>query len=114
MESTIRRQKRHLKIRSHTLGTAGRPRLVVFRSSAHIYGMLIDDQKNKTLVSASDKAMDDKKLTKVEKATQVGKNLAETAKKDKISSVVFDRAGYLYHGRVKALAEGARDGGLKF
>jgi large subunit ribosomal protein L18 len=107
------KNKRHTKIRAQVKGNSSRPRLVVFRSNIHIYGMLVDDTRGKTLVSVSDKSLD-KKMTKLEKAQEVGKELAEKAKKEKISKVVFDRAGYLYHGRVKALAEGARAGGLNF
>ncbi|HEY4694699.1 MAG TPA: 50S ribosomal protein L18 [Candidatus Nanoarchaeia archaeon] len=109
-----RKAKRHLKIRSKVKGSQERPRLVVFRSNLHIYGMLVDDAVGKTILSVSDKNLENKNLTKTEKAESVGKLLAEKAKKEKISKVVFDRAGYLYHGRVKALAEGARAGGLNF
>jgi len=106
--------KRHLKIRAIVKGSPKRPRFVIFRSNTHIYGMLVDDQAGKTLVSVTDKGMSKKSLTKTEKAREVGKLVAEKAEKEKIKIVVFDRAGYLYHGRVKALAEGAREGGLKF
>lgn len=110
----IRLVKRHLKIRSKIKGNNKRPRFVIFRSSAHIYGMLVDDESGKTLVSVADKNINKKDLTKTEKAKAVGKLVAEKAAKEKISKVVFDRAGYLYHGRIKALADGARQGGLKF
>ncbi len=109
-----RLDKRHLKIRSNIKGTTSRPRFVVFRSNAHIYGMLVDDKSGKTLISAADKAITKKEMTKTEKAKEVGKLIAEKASKEKIKTVIFDRGGYLYHGRVKALAEGAREGGLKF
>ncbi len=112
--SKARLAKRHLKIRSTIKGSPERPRLVVFRSNAHIYGMLVDDQSGKTLISVADKAVTKKDLTKTEKAKEVGKLVAEKAQKEKIKTVVFDRAGYLFHGRVKALAQGAREGGLKF
>lgn len=112
--SKIRLAKRHLKIRHVVKGTSIRPRLVVFRSNAHIYGMLVDDSNGKTLVSAGDKTITKKDMTKVEKAKEVGKLVAEKALKEKIKTIVFDRSGYLYHGRVKALADGAREGGLKF
>ncbi len=112
--SKIRLEKRHLKIRSIIKGTKDRPRFVVFRSNAHIYGMLVDDKTGKTVISVADKTITKKDLTKTEKAKEVGKLVAEKAAKEKIKNVVFDRAGYLYHGRVKALAEGAREGGLKF
>jgi len=115
MTNTIQsRERRHTKIRATVKGTQSRPRLVVFRSNAHIYGMLVNDQTGKTLLTVSDKAIANKKLTKVEKAKEVGVQLAEKAKKEKFTNIVFDRAGYLYHGRVKALAEGAREGGLNF
>ena len=113
-EAKVRLIKRHLKIRSRVKGSKDCPRLVVFRSSAHIYGMLVDDSLGKTLVSVADKTITKKDLTKTEKAHEVGKLIAEKAVKEKIKKVVFDRAGYLYHGRVKALAEGAREGGLSF
>lgn len=111
-EKDLRKAKRHLKITSKLRGEKSRPRLVVFRSNQHIYGMLVDDEAGKTLLAVSDKTV--KKGTKIEKAGEVGKTLASRAKDAKIKKVVFDRAGYLYHGRVKALAEGARDGGLEF
>jgi LSU ribosomal protein L18P len=110
-----RRIKRHIRIRKKIFGTKERPRLCVFRSSKHIYGQIIDDTENKVLVSASDLELKAKeKMTKTKKAYKVGKLLAEKAKALKIEKVVFDRAGYKYHGRVKALAQGAREGGLKF
>jgi large subunit ribosomal protein L18 len=110
-----RRIKRHIRIRKKIFGTKERPRLCVFRSSKHIYGQIIDDTENKVLVSASDLELNAKeKMTKTKKAYEVGKLLAEKAKALKIEKVVFDRAGYKYHGRVKALAQGAREGGLKF
>ena len=114
MQNTLRRQKRHLKNKSIVRGTLDRPRFVVFRSNLHIYGMLVDDTKNKTIIRVSDQEFTDKKLTKVDRAREVGKLIAEKAKKEKINKVVFDRAGFLYHGRVAALAEGARSGGLDF
>ena len=105
------RVRRHIKVRKHLSGTKNRPRLAVFRSSSHIYAQIIDDSKSVTLVSASDV----KEIgTKTEKAYNVGKKLAEKAIKKKISQVVFDRGGFLYHGRVSELAKGAREGGLKF
>lgn len=98
------------------MGTAERPRISVFRSNKEIYAQIIDDSKGITLLSASsrEKALSSISGTKTEVATAVGKALAEKATKAGIESVVFDRNGYLYHGRVKALAEGAREGGLKF
>jgi len=110
-----RRKRIHFRIRKKVQGTAARPRLAVYRSNKEIYAQLIDDLKGATLASASSR---DKGMsvtgTKVEQSKQVGQKLAENAKAANIETVVFDRGGYLYHGRVKALAEGAREGGLKF
>lgn len=110
------RQKRHLRVRSKVAGTAARPRLNVYRSTVHIYAQLIDDEKGVTLLSSSTlaKDVDVKGKTKVEAAVIVGKDLAKKAVKAGIKQVVFDRGGYLYTGRVKALADAARDGGLEF
>lgn len=110
------RLARHARVRSKVSGTSEIPRLNVFRSNSNIFAQIIDDTKGTTLVSASsiDK---DLKLTNgsnVEAAKEVGKLIAERAKKAKITNVVFDRGGYLYHGRVKALAEAARENGLEF
>jgi large subunit ribosomal protein L18 len=115
-EKIKKRLRRKKRIRAKIFGTKEMPRLSVFRSAKHIYAQLIDDEKNKTLVSASDLELKRsmKKLKKVEKAKEVGKLIAKKAKDLKIEKVVFDRGGYKYHGRVKALAEGAREGGLKF
>ena len=127
-----KRYRRHKRIRAKIFGTAQRPRLSVFRSAKHIYAQLIDDEKGKTLVAASDLELSRKIpsikrriKTKVENqrkiktgkstaAYEVGKLIAEKALKKKIRKVVFDRGGYKYHGRVKALAEAVREGGLKF
>ena len=111
------RIKRH--VRKHIQGTADRPRLTVFRSLKAIYAQLVDDQQQKTLltVSSLSKSLSGeikKTKGKVEAAKIVGKTIGEEAKKRKIERVVFDRSGYLYHGRVKAVAEGAREAGLKF
>jgi large subunit ribosomal protein L18 len=109
------RRRRHRRVRGKLFGTAERPRLVVHRSNKGISAQLIDDMKGTTLAAASWVQL--KKSfngTKTEQASEVGKLLAQKAKTAKIEQVVFDRAGYLYHGRVKALAEGAREGGLKF
>jgi large subunit ribosomal protein L18 len=113
---SIRREKVKRRVRKKVYGTASSPRLSVFRSNSHIYGQLIDDDKGVTLCAFSSKNADVEasKGTKSEKAFQVGKALGETAVANGITSVVFDRNGYLYHGRVKNLAEGAREGGLKF
>lgn len=105
------RYRRHLRVRRKVAGTAERPRLVVYRSLKHIYAQLVDDVTHRTLLTVSDGAVTGKKT---ERATAVGKSLAEKAKAAGIAQVVFDRAGYRYHGRVKALADGAREGGLEF
>ncbi len=104
------------RVRKIVHGTPDRPRMTVFRSSKSIYVQLIDDLAHKTLLSASsaEKTMTDAKGTKTEIAKLVGKSIADKALQAGISSVVFDRNGYLYHGRVKALADAAREGGLKF
>ena len=110
-----KRYRRHKRVRAKIFGTKEVPRLSVFRSAKHIYGQLINDEKGQTLISASDLELRRKKgKTKVEKAREVGKLIAKKALAKKIEKVVFDRGGYAYHGRVKALAEGAREGGLKF
>ena len=110
-----RRAKIKRRIRKKISGTAQLPRLTVFRSNKQIYAQLVDDTKGITLVSASSyKNSAVEKLTKVEQAAVVGKEVAEKAIKVGIEKVVFDRNGYLYHGRVKSLADSARDGGLKF
>lgn len=106
------RLKKHYKIRKKILGTKDRPRLAVFRSGQHIYAQLIDDTAGKTLVAASDFKM--VKQTKNQKAYDVGKKLATLSQKFKIKKVVFDRGGFLYHGRVANLGKGAREGGLEF
>jgi large subunit ribosomal protein L18 len=108
------RLRRHRRVRGKITGTAERPRLVVFRSNRGIFAQLVDDEAGRTLASASWLQLRPTKGTKTEQAAEVGKALAAAAKKAGIESCVFDRAGYLYHGRVKALAEGAREGGLRF
>jgi large subunit ribosomal protein L18 len=107
------RMRRHRRVRGKIAGTAERPRLLVFRSNRGISAQLIDDDAGRTLASASWKGVN-ASGSKIEQATAVGKALAEAAKKAGIERCVLDRAGYLYHGRVKALAEGAREGGLQF
>ncbi len=109
------RLHRHRRVRGKIQGTAQRPRLNVFRSTNHIYAQVIDDVKGVTLAAASslDKAFDGNGGNK-EAARKVGKLIAERAAEKGITEVVFDRGGYLFHGRVKELAEGAREGGLKF
>ena len=108
------RLRRHRRVRGKISGTAERPRLVVFRSNRGIFAQLVDDQAGRTLASASWLAQRSRKGTKTEQAADVGKALAAAAKQAGIERCVFDRAGYLYHGRVRALAEGAREGGLTF
>jgi len=106
-----KRYRRHLRVRKKVTGTTERPRLVIFRSLKHIYAQLVDDTTSRTLMTVSSHDIEGKKT---EKSTEVGKRIAARAKEAGISRVVFDRAGYRYHGRVKALADGAREGGLEF
>ena len=110
------RRRIHQRIREKMLGTAERPRLNVYRSLNHIYAQLIDDMSGKTLVSASTKTGKSPKKGSgnVVSAKEVGKTIAELAKAKGVSKVVFDRGGYIYHGRVKALADAAREAGLQF
>jgi large subunit ribosomal protein L18 len=109
------RQRRHRRVRGRVIGTAERPRLVVSRSNRGISAQLVDDAAGRTVASAGWLQLAKGfKGTKTEQAAEVGKQLAAAAKEAGVEAVVFDRAGYLYHGRVKALAEGAREGGLKF
>jgi large subunit ribosomal protein L18 len=109
------RRRRHRRVRGKITGTAERPRLAVFRSNTGIYAQLIDDTAARTLASANWLQLEKSfKGTKSEQAAEVGKLLAANATKAGVETCVFDRAGYLYHGRVKALADGAREGGLKF
>jgi large subunit ribosomal protein L18 len=113
------RKRRHVRVRAKVSGTAGRPRLNVFRSSAHIYAQVIDDDRGHTLLAASDLEQDvleraGEGATKVARARAVGEVIAERAKAAGIDAIVFDRGGFLYHGRVKAVAEGARAAGLTF
>ena len=105
--------RRHRRIRGKIAGTAERPRLAVFRSNRGIFAQLVDDQSGRTLASASWSAVASSG-SKIDQATAVGKALAQAAKKAGVERCVFDRGGYLYHGRVKALAEGAREEGLQF
>jgi len=109
------RKKRHRRVRSKIEGTTERPRLNVFRSEKHIYAQIIDDTKGETLCAASslEKGFKESGSNK-EGAKKVGTLIAERAKKNNIENVVFDRGGYIYHGRIKELAEAAREGGLKF
>jgi large subunit ribosomal protein L18 len=106
------RARRHLRVRKKVTGTPERPRLVVFRSLKHIYAQLVDDVAARTLMTVSDHKVTEGKKT--ERSVEVGKEIAARAKEAGITRVVFDRAGYKYHGRVKAVADGAREGGLEF
>lgn len=105
------RARRHLRVRKRVNGTTERPRLVVFRSLKHIYAQLVDDVTQRTLMTVTDGGLEGKKS---EKSSGVGKAIAAKAREAGITKVVFDRAGYKYHGRVKAVAEAAREGGLEF
>ena len=107
------REKKHMKLRNRFKGTAERPRLAVYRSNMHMYAQIIDDDTHTTLVSASTKA-ELEKTNDVAAAAYLGKVIAERAKEKGISTVVFDRGGYIYHGKVKALADAAREAGLEF
>jgi len=111
----IRYAQRKRRVKAKITGTAARPRLSVFRSNAHIYGQLVDDVKQVTLVSVSDLVTKKaEKMTKTEVAGKMGEELAKLAIAKKIKKVIFDRNGFIYHGRVKAVADGARKGGLEF
>lgn len=113
------RQRRHVRVRAKVRGSSERPRLNVFRSSAHIYAQVIDDDRGRTLIAASDLEQDvidraGADATKSVKSRVVGEVIGERAKAAGIDAVVFDRGGFIFHGRVKAVAEGARDAGLTF
>jgi large subunit ribosomal protein L18 len=112
-EKVRSRTRRHRRVRKKVIGTPERPRLAVFRSNRHIYAQVIDDVAGRTLASASSVAIT-KGDDPVAKAKQVGAELASRAKQAGVSTVAFDRGGFMYHGRVKALADGAREGGLEF
>ena len=105
LEKQIKRQRRHRRVRAKIKGTIDIPRLCVFRSNKYIYAQIIDDENGKTLASAK---------SELKNANKTGKDIAKKAIDQKIKKIVFDRGGYKYHGRVKALAEGAREAGLKF
>ena len=109
----LNRAKRHRRVRVHVVGTPDRPRLAVFRSLNHVYAQLIDDAASRTLAAASTVNLKAKGNGMAE-AAKVGKAIAEKAKAAGVSSVVFDRGGFLYHGRIKALADAAREAGLEF
>jgi large subunit ribosomal protein L18 len=117
LDTRAARQRRHKRIRVSLVGTANRPRLNVFRSLQHIYAQVIDDASGTTLAAASTNEATSRGAasgTKTDRARAVGKTIAERARDKGISAVVFDRGGYLYHGRVKALADAAREAGLEF
>lgn len=117
VNKNAKRKKRHLRLRNKVQGTPDRPRLNVFRSSNHIYAQVIDDMSGTTLAAAStlDKELENIDITgNREAAKEVGKIVAKRAIEKGVKEVVFDRGGYIYHGRVKELADGAREGGLKF
>ena len=105
------RTRRHFRLRKKVVGSTERPRLVVYRSLKHIYAQLVDDTTQRTLITVSDTGLDGKPTAK---SVEVGKRLAAKAKDAGVTRVVFDRAGYKYHGRVKGVADGAREGGLEF
>ena len=112
----VARQKRHERIRLHTVGTPSRPRLAVFRSLNHIYAQVIDDSTGRTLAAAStvERDLRGSRQTKTEEAKIVGRLVAERARSAGVERVVFDRAGFRYHGRIKSLADAAREAGLEF
>lgn len=114
-EKTQKRIRRHKRARGKIIGTQSKPRLTVFRSNRHVTAQLINDEENKSLLQINDLKLEKKsKKNKTDAAFGLGKFLAESAAKKGIKKVVFDRGGYKYHGRVKAVAEGAREGGLQF
>ncbi|MBI2023110.1 50S ribosomal protein L18 [Candidatus Giovannonibacteria bacterium] len=110
----IKRKIRHNRVRAKITGTVARPRLSVYRSSKHVFLQVIDDVSGKTVIGLSDKAVKKDKLTKSDRAFEVGKLIAGVSKEKGIKKVVFDRGGYKYHGRIKKAADGAREGGLEF
>ena len=110
----FRNKKRQTRIRTKLRAVSDRPRLSVFRSNHFMYAQIIDDASGKTLLGVSEKSLEAKTGTRVDRARALGARVAELAKEKKIATVVFDKGGYAYHGRVKALAEGAREGGLQF
>lgn len=110
----IKRYRIHKRIRAKVIGTHNVPRLCVFKSAKHIYAQLIDDETGKVLAAVSDVKLKTKGAKKVDHSLEVGKLIAKEATAQKIEKVVFDRGGFLFHGRIKAVAEGAREGGLKF
>lgn len=113
-ERNVARQRRHRRVRARIAGTADRPRLAVYRSLSQIYAQVIDDRTGRTLAAASSLDAKDGKGKRTESAIAVGTKIAEKAKAAGIEEVIFDRGGYRYHGRVKALADAARSNGLRF
>jgi len=113
LQKQVKRNRIHIRIRSKIMGTKQRPRLCVFKSANHIYAQLIDDENGKVLVAASD-IKSKGKGKKSDHSMEIGKLIAKEAIAKKIDKVVFDRGGFVYHGRIKAVADGAREGGLKF
>ena len=105
------RTRRHFRVRKKVNGTSERPRFVIYRSLKHIYAQLVDDVSQRTIMTVTDSGLEGKR---VEKSAEVGKRIAQKAKEAGVTRVVFDRGGYKYHGRVKAVADGAREGGLEF
>ncbi|OGZ67684.1 MAG: 50S ribosomal protein L18 [Candidatus Staskawiczbacteria bacterium RIFCSPHIGHO2_02_FULL_34_9] len=114
LSKKVKRNRIHIKIRKKISGTKDCPRLCVFRSNNHIYAQLVDDNSGKILASASDVKLKDKKGTKVQHAIEIGKVIAKEAQSMKIEKAVFDRGGFIFHGRIKAVADGAKEAGLKF
>ncbi|MDP2649573.1 MAG: 50S ribosomal protein L18 [bacterium] len=114
MKKNTKKIKRKLRTRSKIFGTKDRLRLSVFRSNNFIYAQIIDDKAGKTLIGVSEKSLEKKEGNKIEKAKELGVTIAKKALEQKIKKVVFDKGAYAFHGRIKALAEGAREGGLEF
>ena len=116
MKKLTGRSKRKKRIKKKIYGDAKRPRVSIFRSNKYIYAQVVDDEKGRTITSVSDEklALRKKKVTRVDRAFKVGEKLAGLLKKKKLKQIVFDRSGYKYHGRVKAVAEGLRKGGIEF
>ena len=114
VSKNVTRKRRHARVRAKVSGTSSCPRLNVFRSNSHIFAQIIDDTNGTTLVSSSSLALKLENSSNVEAASKVGTDVAKKALEKNITNVVFDRGGYVYHGRVKALAEAAREAGLKF
>ncbi len=113
-ERNVARQRRHRRVRARVAGTADRPRLAVYRSLTQIYAQVIDDKTGRTLAAASSLDAKDSKAKRADAAKAVGAKIAEKAKAAGVNEVIFDRGGYRYHGRVKALADAARSSGLRF